>query len=148
MMLAALKRFAQWFFLAPTVPQSPYAKIVEGTAAHATKKMLEAASPFLVLDKFNEQRPIQSAVKFRRLRSVAADELFEPLQEEPFTPIIPEPQATDYRRECIAKALYDHWAEENELCDTYVCWRMLPDKATWYNRADAVIAADPKEKTP
>lgn len=61
-----------------------------------------------------------------------------------------EPQAADCRRERIARALYEHWISEDALngC-TYVDWNILPDKQTWYNRADAVISADPKkEQTP
>jgi hypothetical protein len=45
----------------------------------------------------------------------------------------------DEPREAIARALYEHWVAEdfgNDYCD----WARLPDKQTWLERADAVLA--------
>jgi hypothetical protein len=41
-------------------------------------------------------------------------------------------------RDRIAKRLYDHWREE-DLGHEYVEWDLLPDKATWRDRADAIL---------
>lgn len=155
-MIAALKRLltqfgltfekidgkwrARWGWF---TPQSPYAEIVEGTAAHATREMLKHAAPFLMLGSFATKPLPQPKVKFRRFAPRFAD---GELKVEPFKPIIPEAVEQRWRRELIAKALYDHWTAENELAGyDYVCWAMLLDKDTWYSRAEAVMAADPKE---
>jgi hypothetical protein len=42
-------------------------------------------------------------------------------------------------RERVAKALYEHWVAE-DFANEYAPWEHLADKATWLERADAVVA--------
>jgi hypothetical protein len=46
---------------------------------------------------------------------------------------------TESRRVSIARALYEHWVEE-DFTGEYASWDDLDDKATWLERADAVEA--------
>ena len=89
-----------------------------------------------ILEALRAQRPGTISCCPER-KMVTVDEL---LRLAALPPATDEAKPSEAVRERVARGLYEHWIAEN-LEDDWAGWERLGDKATWFSRADAVIAA-------